>query len=303
MIETIESSRAASGPHWLPTSDEGIDWWGSLPFFSMHAACLLVFWAGVSPAALILCLAMYWIRMFAITAGYHRYFSHASFKTSRAFQFFLALLGTSAAQMGPLWWAAHHRRHHRFSDTERDTHSPILRGLWWAHVGWILCKKNEITHFEEVQGLAKFPELRFLNRYYALPPFILAVLTFILGEVLAQRVPQLGSSGFQMLVWGFFISTVILYHGTFTINSLAHVFGSRRFDTKDGSRNNFCLALLTMGEGWHNNHHRHPAAERQGYYWWEIDMTHYILKILSWVGIVWDLRAPPDWIYLSPAAQ
>lgn len=235
--------------------------------------------------------------MFGITGGYHRYFSHRSYKTGRVFQFILGFIGASAAQKGPLWWAAHHRHHHRHSDTEEDLHSPRINGLWWAHLGWVISPKFVDTNIEAVRDLAKFSELRWLNDNHHIAPISLGVFTFFLGVALNYWFPGLGTNGFQMLIWGFFISTVLTYHATFCINSFTHMIGRRRFKTTDDSRNSLPLALITMGEGWHNNHHRYPGSEKQGFYWWEIDLSHYVLTVLSWLGIVWDLRVPPEAIY------
>jgi len=266
-------------------------------FWLLHLACLLVLWVGVSWVAVAVCIALYVIRMFAITGGYHRYFSHRSYKTSRFFQFLLAFIGASSAQKGPLWWASHHRHHHRHSDTEEDIHSPGIKGIWHAHVGWILCTKYIEPRLDLIKDFLKYPELKFLDNYHLIAPVLLGVATFFLGVFLNAWFPGLNTSGMQMLVWGFFVSTVLLYHGTFVINSFTHLIGSRRFKTSDDSRNNFWLALITLGEGWHNNHHRYPGSERQGMYWWEIDISHYILKALSWMGIVWDIRTHPERIY------
>lgn len=274
-----------------------INWKSGSGFILLHGACILIFWAGFSWIALAALLLSYSVRMFGITAGFHRYFSHRTFKTSRVFQFILAWIGTSCAQKGPLWWAAHHRHHHKYSDTEKDVHSPVKRSFWWSHVGWILSERFKATNKKLVKDLLKFPELRFLNKYHLIPPVTLAGVTFFFGEVLRHYFPGLGTSGFQMLVYGFVISTVLLYHGTFTVNSLAHVFGKRRFETNDDSRNNWFISIITLGEGWHNNHHRFPSSERQGLYWWEFDVSHYALKVLSWVRIVWDLRVPPERVY------
>lgn len=278
---------------------EKINWKDSSGFIAMHLACLLVFWAGISWAAVIALVITYAIRMFGITAGYHRYFSHRSYKTSRWFQFMLALLGTSAAQKGPLWWAAHHRHHHRHSDTEHDVHSPSQRGFWWSHVGWILCDRYTCTHLKLVKDLAKFPELKFINKFHLIAPITLAFIMLGIGATLNYYFPTLNTSGFQMLIWGFFISTVVLYHGTFTVNSLTHMFGRRRFVTADTSRNSFLISLITLGEGWHNNHHRFPSSERQGFYWWEIDIAHYALRVLSWFRLVWDLKQPPAKVFAN----
>jgi stearoyl-CoA desaturase (delta-9 desaturase) len=276
---------------------ESIDYRASLPFLGIHLACLLAVWTGVSRVSAAVCLAMYAVRMFAITAGYHRYFSHRSYKTSRVFQFVLGCLGAMAAQKGPLWWASHHRRHHAHSDTAADVHSPVVRGFWWSHAGWFLCRKYDKTDALLVRDLSEHAELQFINKFYWLPPAALALLTFGLGRLLQGVAPRVGTSAIQMLVWGFLISTVLVYHATFVVNSVTHVFGARRFATRDGSRNNLLIALITFGEGWHNNHHYAPSSERQGFYWWEIDVSHGILKALSWCGVVWDLQSPPRRAY------
>jgi len=273
---------------------ERVDVIGSVSFLSVHLlAVLLIFLTGFSWVAFAACLIFYFVRMFGITAGYHRYFAHRSFKTSRAFQFALALLGASSAQCGPLWWAGHHRYHHRHSDKETDIHSPKRQGTWWAHIGWILCKKYVPTNFSIIQDFAKYPELRWINRFHMLPSVVLATCVFSLGELIRYFWPSTCTTGFQFLAWGFFVSTVLLYHGTFTINSLAHKFGFARFQTQDESRNNFWLSLITLGEGWHNNHHRFPQSERQGFTWWQIDVTHFFLRALAMARLVWDLKTPP----------
>ena len=264
-----------------------------LPFIFTHLGCAGVLWVGWSWTAVMLAAALYVVRMFAITGFYHRYFSHRTFQTSRAAQFVFAVLGNAAVQRGALWWAAVHRHHHQHSDQEDDVHSPGLSGFWWAHIGWMTSSRNFPTNYRVVRDLAKYPELVFLNRFDLVVPGCLAVLLFALGEFLRHFAPALGTSGAQLIVWGFFISTVVLLHGTLCINSLAHVFGKRRFDTGDDSRNSLLLALITLGEGWHNNHHHYPGAVRQGFFWWEIDLTYYGLKALSYLGIVWDLRPVP----------
>jgi stearoyl-CoA desaturase (delta-9 desaturase) len=277
--------------------DEKINWVGSAGFLLVHVAGLLAFLTGVSWAAIAMCFFMYALRMFAVTGGYHRYFSHRSYKTSRWFQFVLAFLACSSGQKGVLWWAAHHRHHHKYSDTPEDIHSPILRGFWWAHVGWVLCKKYNPTREENVKDLLIYPELRWLNRNDGIAPFTLAAAIFGFGELLRIYAPGLHTNGLQMIAWGFFTSTVLLYHGTFFINSLTHMIGRQRFKTEDYSKNSFILAIITLGEGWHNNHHRYPYAESQGIYWWELDITHGILKTLSWMGLIWDLQKHPSDVY------
>lgn len=270
-----------------------IDWLRVIPYLGLHVAAISVIWVGASFAAAVVTLGMIALRVFALTAFYHRYFSHRAFKTSRWFQFVGAVLGASSAQRGPIWWAAHHRAHHKFSDQPEDFHSPRQRGFWFSHMGWFLTREAYATNKRLVRDWLKFPELRFLDRFDFLVPLLLAVGMYGLGELLRVMWPASGTSGWQMLVWGFLISTLCVYHITYLVNSLAHVVGRRRFQTTDDSRNSLWIALLTFGEGWHNNHHRYMASARQGFYWWEIDITFYILRALSWVGIVWDLKPVP----------
>ncbi len=236
---------------------------------------------------------MYFVRMLSITAFYHRYFSHRSFKTSRTAQFIFGALGTSAVQCGPIWWAAHHRHHHRHSDRESDVHSPQQHGFGWSHVGWFMSRDHFDPDLSQVRDLTKYPELRALDRFAVVVPSMLGAALFSLGMVLQHHAPELGTGGWQLLVWGFLLSTVAVYHGTYTINSLSHVFGRQRYATGDASRNNALLAFITLGEGWHNNHHHYPASVRQGFYWWECDVTYYVLKSLSWTGLIWDLKPVP----------
>ena len=266
-----------------------------IPFILIHLAVLLVFWVGVSPVAIALAIALYVLRMFAITAFYHRYFSHRGFKTSRVVQFLRGFLLKLRSPAGPLWWAAHHRHHHRHSDDDEDTHSPIVGSLWHSHLGWIGDPENYHTNHDDVRDWKSYPELVWLNRYDSIAPIILMAmcLGFVRAAVAAIW-PTSGTSAMQCLVWGFFISTVACYHATFSINSLGHLWGSRRFKTKDRSRNNSFLALITLGEGWHNNHHRFASSARQGFYWWQLDISYLILRAMSFVGLVWDLKGVPD---------
>ncbi|CAA9891470.1 Fatty-acid desaturase [Candidatus Methylobacter favarea] len=271
---------------------EVIDWMRVIPFILIHLACLLVFIVGWSPVALWVAAVSYLIRMFGITAFYHRYFSHKAFKTSRFCQFLFALLGATATQRGPIWWASHHRRHHIYSDQEKDTHSP-RKGFLWSHMGWFLCLKNFAIRTQSVRDLLKFPELRWLDRFDITIPILYATALWGLGKWLEVSFPELNTSGWQMLIWGYFISSVVLIHCTLLVNSLAHVWGSRRYITNDDSRNNGFIALLTLGEGWHNNHHHYPVSARQGFFWWEIDITYYLLRLMALFGLIWDLQPVP----------
>lgn len=265
--------------------EERVNWKTSFPFLLVHALCLLALATGVTWASVWLFVALYWGRMFFITAGYHRYFAHRSYKLGRRMQFLMALGGTSAVQKGPLWWAGHHRNHHRYSDTNLDLHSP-LKGFWWSHVGWILCDKNNDWPAEDIKDFARYPELRWLNSHDWVASWALGIASFVIG----------GASG---LVVGFLCSTVLLWHSTFAVNSLAHVMGRRRYATTDTSRNSALIALLTMGEGWHNNHHYYQASSRQGFFWWEFDATYTILRALNLVGLVKDLKQPPARVLAS----
>ncbi len=284
-------------------NNERVDWKRIIPFLLMHVACFAVIWVGFSWTAFAVAVALYLVRMFAITGLYHRYFSHRTFKTSRVGQFIFGFLGASAVQRGPIWWAAHHRHHHAHSDSKDDIHSPVQKGFWQSHMGWFLSERGFAPDLKFVRDLLKFPELRFLDRFDIFVPVLLGVGVFFFGVLLGKYAPGLETNGWQMLVWGFFISTVFCYHATYTINSLSHVFGRQRYKTGDTSRNNFLLALLTLGEGWHNNHHYYPNAARQGFYWWEIDITYYVLKVMSWLGIIWDLKPIPIAIREHPARR
>ncbi|UCG56787.1 MAG: acyl-CoA desaturase [Phycisphaerales bacterium] len=283
----------AAGDMVSPLSSEEVDWVRVMPFLLLHLACFAVIWTGWSLVAVWTAIGLYLIRMLAVTGVYHRYFSHRAYETSRFWQFVFALIATSSAQKGPLWWAANHRHHHRFADKPEDIHSPVLRGFLWSHVLWILTPKYLATDKRLVKNWLVFPELVFLNRFSILPPLGLLGLLVIVGEVLRVYVPSTGTSGVQMGAWGFCISTVALFHATATINSLDHMIGRRRYDTPDHSRNNWFLALITLGEGWHNNHHHYPIAARNGFFWWEVDVTYYVLVILSWLGIVRHLTPLP----------
>jgi len=269
--------------------DERINRTSSIPFLALHLVPLLAIFTGVSRTDLIVCAALYLGRMFFITAGYHRYFAHRSYKMARVPQFLMALGGTTAAQKGPLWWAAHHRDHHRYADTDRDIHSPS-KGFWWSHVGWFLSDRFKATNVDGIRDFARYPELRWLDRHDWVGAWALGAVTFLLF-------------GWSGLVVGFFVSTILLWHGTFLVNSVAHVFGRRRYETDDTSRNSLLVALATGGEGWHNNHHHYPASARQGFFWWEVDPTWYGLRILSWVGLVRGLRTPPERVLVSDRAS
>jgi stearoyl-CoA desaturase (delta-9 desaturase) len=264
---------------------------GALPFWAFHVAAVVgVILVGFSWTGLVLAASMYVVRMFFVTAGYHRYFSHRAFKTSRAGQAILAFGAQTAVQRGVIWWAAHHRRHHRHSDQSGDVHSAKREGFWYAHVGWSTSADSDSFDPATVKDLTRFPELRWLGRWKHAPGVIVLVLLLLAG-------------GWTALVWGGLVSTVLLWHGTFTINSLAHLIGRRRYDTSDDSRNHWLLALITLGEGWHNNHHHYMTSANQGFRWWQLDVTFYGLVVLEKLGLIWDLRRAPAHIIAAAPLQ
>lgn len=258
-------------------------------FWALHLIPFAAIWTGVSTKAVVLCVVLYVVRMFGITAGYHRYFSHKSYKTGRVMQFILAWVAQSSMQRGVLWWAAHHRDHHAHSDREGDPHSPILHSFLHAHVLWLWTDGADEPK-SRVRDLERYPELVWLDKNWLLPPITLAIAVFLYA-------------GWSGLVIGFFLSTLLTWHGTFLVNSVAHMIGTRPYNTKDRSRNNIVIALVTMGEGWHNNHHYYMNSVRQGFRWWQIDITYYILKAMSWVGLVWDLKTPPKEVIFEQTAR
>jgi stearoyl-CoA desaturase (delta-9 desaturase) len=245
-------------------------------FWLFHLAALSVLAVPFNGTALAWLAGSYLVRMFGVTGGYHRYFSHRSYKLGRIAQFAMAVLAQTSGQKGVLWWAAHHRDHHRHSDTPRDVHSP-REGFWWSHAGWILSTQHDRYDAARVADFGRYPELRWLDRYHWVPLIVFAVGVWAIG----------GASAF---VWGVVVATIAVYHATFAINSIAHIWGTRPFETPDDSRNNAWLALLTLGEGWHNNHHYCRSSCRQGVKWWELDVTYLALRGLAWIGIARDLR-------------
>lgn len=262
--------------------DDRINFASSFPFLAIHVVALVgVFVVPFHWSLILWAIGGYCIRMWSVGAGYHRYFSHRSYETSRAFQFFLALLGTMAFQKGPLWWAAHHRHHHQHADTEVDVHSPTLKGLFWAHMGWILCDKYKAADMDRVADFTIYPELRWINKYALVPPIIVLAAIFFLA-------------GPAIFIWGGLIATLLSWHCVFIANSLCHLYGRKRFPTEDNGRNNTFFGILLLGEGWHNNHHYYPGAARQGFVWWEFDPTYYGIKLLQFVGLVWNVREVPD---------
>jgi stearoyl-CoA desaturase (delta-9 desaturase) len=292
MFAWLDAHRLSAGPE--ADGDQRVDWLGTIPYLILHLSVFAVFFVGVSWFAIGLMIVSYMIRVFGITVGYHRYLSHRAFKVrNRLVQFLLIYCGSAAVQRGPLWWAAHHRDHHKHSDTDEDHHSPVTKSFLWSHMLWFLTHGNHRTRVENIQDFAKYPEIRLLDRYELIAPVTYGFLIFLSGVAANALFPSWGTSGMQALVWGFFVSTILVHHATFSINSLVHIFGTRRFETSDNSRNNGWLCLFTFGESWHNNHHRFPGSARLGFYWWEVDLGYYCLKAMQALGLAHDLRPVP----------
>lgn len=297
LVQWVDSDYTVEPPEVIRAQPDGVNLVRCIPFLILHLGCLGVIWVGWSPFAAWTAAALYVLRMFAVTGILHRYFSHKSYSTTRFGQFLLALWAGTTVQRGALWWSYHHRHHHQHSDDEEDAHSPHVHGFLWSHIGWITSRRNFPTDYSKVKDLAKYPELVWLNRFDTVVPVLFATALFGLGRFLEHAAPGLHTSGPQLLIWGFFISTTALFHGTASINSFTHLWGKRRFQTTDDSRNSFLLAIICLGEGWHNNHHRYQSSTRNGFYWWEIDPTYYGLKLLSLTGFIWGLKPVPKSIY------
>jgi stearoyl-CoA desaturase (delta-9 desaturase) len=301
-LRFVDSKRRSAAPI-SPEMEDRIEWPRLIPFALMHLGCLGVFVTGASTTAVVTCVVLYALRMFSITAFYHRYLSHRSFQAPRWLVFLGAMGATAAAQRGPLWWAAHHRKHHRYSDREGDAHSPHGEGgFWWSHIGWFTTRRNFRTDEAQVRDLAAFPELRWLDRFDILVPIGLLVALGVAGALLAEYAPSLGTSASQMMVWGFCISTTAVFHATSAVNSLSHLIGRRTFPTRDHSRNSLWIALLTFGEGWHNNHHWCPGSVRQGFRWWQVDLSFYVLWVLSLLRIT-KLGGLPERARRNPGSE
>lgn len=256
-------------------------------FWSIHSTVLLAFVYPPDAALLALAFLSHYGRMIGITLCFHRHMAHRAFQFSRPVRFLFAWLGTTALQKGPIWWAGNHVYHHKYADREGDPHSPLVSGFYSAHMGWFTNDIRWDTLEPDnpvVREFSRYPEMRWLDRYYAVPPALLALGLFLAG-------------GWPFLVYGFCVPTFTLAHSTFAINSINHLFGSRRFETPDNSRNNFWTTLLTLGEGWHNNHHRFQRAARNGFYWWELDPTYWVVKALGAMGLATDIVPVPARVY------
>ena len=256
-------------------------------FWTVQASAASVFLVPFSWSLVLLWAVSHFLRAIGLTLTFHRYLAHRAFQMNRGVRFVWAFIGTCAMQKGPIWWAGHHVNHHKFADREGDPHSPMVSGVYYAHIGWFL---NDTKHDQlepnnpVLRDFSKYWELAMLERFHFVPPIMLAVAMYLIG-------------GAPWLVWGFCLPTMTLAHATFAINTVNHMFGSRRFDTIDESRNNAVTAIFAAGEGWHNNHHRFQRAARNGFYWWEFDPTWYVIRAMAAVGLAWDLQQVPERIY------
>jgi len=256
-------------------------------FWLVQASALLVFAVPFRWAFLALWAVSHFTRAIGLTLIFHRYFAHRAFKMNRVARFVWAFIGTAAMQKGPLWWAGHHVNHHKFADRDGDPHSPMVSGVYYAHIGWFLhdtkYDKVEATN-PVIRDFSKVPEIAWLEKWFFVPPAALALGLYFFG-------------GMPSLVYGFCLPTMTLAHATFAINTVNHMFGSRRFETLDESRNNVLTAVFAAGEGWHNNHHRFQRAARNGFYWYEVDVTWYVIRAMAAVGLIWDIQPVPQRIY------
>lgn len=259
--------------------------WRNVFFFgTIHALALLAPW-HFSWSALGVAIALYWLfGSIGICLGYHRLLTHRSFQVPRLLEYAIALIGSMALQGGPIFWVAGHRQHHAFTeDVDKDPYS-ARRGFWWSHILWILYPRSEFftgaTYRKFAPDLARDPFYTWLDRYFLLLQLPLAIGLYALG-------------GWSFVVWGVFVRIVLLWHTTWLINSATHLFGDRPFDTDDGSRNLWWVALLTFGEGWHNNHHAYPNVAKAGWQWWQVDTTWWVIRVLQAIGLAKKVVMPP----------
>jgi stearoyl-CoA desaturase (delta-9 desaturase) len=261
-------------------------------FWVVQASVILAFAVPFRWAYLALWAVSHFSRAIGLTLAFHRYFAHRAFQMHRVARFLWTLVGTAAMQKGPLWWAGHHVNHHRYADRDGDPHSPAVSGFYYAHIGWFLndAKHDHLAPSNPVlRDFGSVPEIAWLERFYAVPPLVLAIALFAIG-------------GAPWVVWGFCVPTVTLAHSTFAINTINHMFGSRRFHTRDESRNNALTAFFAAGEGWHNNHHRYQRAARNGFYWWEFDATWYVIRAMAAVRLAWNVQPVPERVYAEARA-
>jgi stearoyl-CoA desaturase (delta-9 desaturase) len=260
--------------------DDQINWVTAIFMFLFHAGAVAALFFFTWKAFLVACF-LWWVSgSLGIGMSYHRLLTHRGYKTPKWVEYFLTVCATLALEGGPIFWVATHRIHHKYSDQEGDPHSPI-DGTWWAHMGWILMGKSmhhdTTTLARYVPDLAKDQVHVWLTKYHYIPMTVLGVVLLAIG-------------GLPFLLWGIFLRTVVGLHATWAVNSVTHMWGSRRFSTRDLSTNNFLVAILTFGEGWHNNHHAHPVSARHGLAWYEFDISWITLKMLAAVGVVRDLK-------------
>ncbi len=261
---------------------EGRDWVVFAWMAFMHVGAIAGFFTFSWPA--------FWTAIFlwwltggiGICLGYHRYFTHKSYATPKVIQYLLAICGCMAGEAGPIAWVAAHRYHHTYSDTDQDPHSP-LKGFLWSHFTWLFGRENFLASYDSYKkycpDMIKDKFIVFLDRYHMLPVLFLTGILYAMG-------------GWSFVVWGIFVRSLIVYHSTWLVNSASHIWGYRTYKTTDASRNNWWVAILAFGEGWHNNHHAFQRSARHGFHWWEFDITYRTIQILWVLGLASEIHLP-----------
>lgn len=281
-ISPVESIGNSKSEAYTSSKNREIAWPAFLFIVGVHIAALAGFWTFTWPA-LFLCLFMHWVTGgVGITLGFHRLLTHRSFKAPKALEYFLAIIGTLACQGGPIKWVVAHRIHHAFSDEEGDPHTPI-QSFFWAHMGWCMHKNNLIDDPKNyprfAPDLTKDKVMQFIDNTHILWTVALAGLFYALG-------------GWPFVVWGIFVRLVLVYHTTWFVNSATHVWGYRTYKSGDQSTNLWWVALLSYGEGWHNNHHAFQTSARHGLAWWEFDTTYMMIRVLRFLGLATEVKIP-----------
>lgn len=278
---------------------QGLSFWGVLnqllPLFGTIAGVVLAVGQGVSLEAIVAAVVLIFVTGFGITVGFHRFFVHRSFKTYRPVAWLLAIFGYMAEPKSLLLWVSEHRKHHRLSDGPGDPHSPQLGGFWHAQVNWLVLRSYTFDP-REVPDLLKRPDLLWLDRH--------RVGWYLLGLLLPALICGLiAESAFGALMgflWGGLFRQFFVRHTTSLVNSATHLWGSKPYSTPDGSRNNFFVALFTLGEGWHNNHHAFPSSARHGLHWWQVDFSWYVIWIMARLHLAWNIRLPNERSLAAP---
>lgn len=268
-----------------------------VPLAALAVAIALLWGVAFSWQYLVIMAAMYLVTGFGITIGYHRLFTHKSFRTPRPVAALLAIMGAMAAEGSLMQWVSAHRLHHQHSDQHGDPHSPhlhgnsllaALNGMWHAHIGWALKKRKDENTGRNTRDLNKDPWLRFVNRLFPVWVGLGLLIPAVLGGLMTMSWMGL----LLGLLWGGLVRVLLVHHVTWSINSVCHIWGSRPYESRDHSRNNAIFGILALGEGWHNNHHAFPSSARHGLSWWQFDASYVVIRAMQMVGLASDLRVP-----------